>query len=168
MLPIANTGRNGPVRRVDQTGDNEGVPVTEHRAVMDRYFETMGVPIVAGRAPDERDRASAPPVVVINETLARRLSPTLEPRQAVGQPMRMGGNNLVEVVAGAANVRSRRPDMVPDPELYVPFAQWPNPSMSYVLRAQGDPAALTGQVRAILGQMTPHVAPAAVRLFEEV
>ena len=48
MLPIANTGFNGPVRRLDQTGDNEGVPVTEHRAVMDRYFETMGVAILAG------------------------------------------------------------------------------------------------------------------------
>ncbi|HET9370974.1 MAG TPA: ABC transporter permease, partial [Vicinamibacterales bacterium] len=70
MLPIANTGFNGPVRRLDQTGDNEGVPVVEHRTVMDRYFETMGVPILAGRAFDERDRAGAPFAVIINETLA--------------------------------------------------------------------------------------------------
>jgi putative ABC transport system permease protein len=168
MLPIANTGFNGPVRRVDQTGDNEGVPVTEHRTVMDRYFETMGVPIIAGRALDDRDRANTPVVVVINETLARRLFPTLTPQQAVGQQMRIGGNNVVEVVGVAANVRSRRPDMVPDPELYVAFAQWPNPSMSYVVRAQGDPAALTGQLRSMLGEMTPHVALAAVRTFDEV
>ena len=168
LLPIANTGFNGPVRRLDQTGDNEGVPVTEHRTVMDRYFETMDVPIVAGRALDERDRANTPLVVVINETLARRLFPTLTPQRAVGQQMRIGGNNVVEVVGVAANVRSRRPDMVPDPELYVPFAQWPNPSMSYVVRAQGDPAALTGQLRAKLAEMTPHVALAAVRTFDDV
>ena len=56
MLPIAFTGNNGQVRRLDQTGDSEGVPVTEFRIVMDRYFETMGIPIVAGRALDERDR----------------------------------------------------------------------------------------------------------------
>lgn len=167
MLPIANTGFNGPVRRLDQTGENEGVPVTEHRVVMDRYFETMGVAMAAGRVIDERDRAGAPLVVVINETLARRLFPALDVPAVVGQQLRAYGN-AAEVIGVAANVRSRRPDAVPDPELYVPFAQWPNPSMSYVVRAQGDPAALTGQVRGILGEMTPHVALAAVRTFDEV
>ena len=38
LLPIGATGTNGPVRRVDQLGDNEGVPVTEFRIVMDDYF----------------------------------------------------------------------------------------------------------------------------------
>ena len=40
--------------------------------------------------------------------------------------------------------------------------------MTYVVRAQGDPAALTGQIRSALAQMTPYVALAAVRTFEEV
>ncbi len=167
MLPVAATGFNGPVRRVDQTGDNEGVPVTEHRTVMNGYFDTMGVPIVAGRAFDDRDRPGAPFVTIVNETLARRLFPNLNPPEVIGQQIRAYGNST-EIVGVSANVRSRRPEMAPDPELYFPFAQWPNPSMSYVVRAQGDPAALTGQIRSTLGQMTPHVALAAVRTFEEV
>ena len=44
MLPIAFTGNNGPVRRVDQTDPNEGVPVTEFRIVMDRLLRDDGHP----------------------------------------------------------------------------------------------------------------------------
>lgn len=170
LLPVAATGFNGPVRRADQLGDNEGVPVTEFRIVMDRYFETMGVRMVAGRGIDERDRANTPPVAVVNETLAKRLFPTLDPPAVIGQSIRLFGTNgpTNEIVGVAANVRSRRPDAVPDPEVYGSFQQNPSASMSYVVRAQGDPAALTGQVRAGLGEMTPHVALAAVRTFEEV
>ena len=167
MLPVAVTGFNGPVRRMDQTGDNEGVPVTEYRTVMHRYFETMGVPIVAGRAFDERDRQGTPLVTVVNETLARRLFPNLDPSAVLGQQVRAYGN-ATEIVGVAANVRSRRPEMAPDPELYFPFAQQPSPTMSYVVRASGDPAALTAPIRATLAQMTSHVALAAVRTFEEV
>lgn len=170
MLPVAATGFNGPVRRADQIGDNEGVPVTEFRAVMDGYFEAMGVRMIAGRPIGDGDRANTPSVAVVNETLARRLFPTLDPPAVVGQPIRLFGTNgpTNEIVGVAANVRSRRPDVVPDPEVYSSFQQNPSPSMSYVVRAQGDPAALTGQIRAGLGEMTPHVALAAVRTFDEV
>lgn len=149
LLPIGATGNNGPVRRVDQLGDNEGVPVTEFRVVMDRYFETMGIPLVAGRSLDERDRKSTGFVAIVNETLARRLFPNLEPAAVVGQPIRIFGNSgpTNEIVGVAASIRSRRPDMAPDPEVYVPFEQNPTPGLSYVVRAQGDPAALTNQIR---------------------
>jgi putative ABC transport system permease protein len=170
MLPIAFTGNNGPVRRVDQTGDNDGVPVTEFRIVMDHYFETMGVPMVAGRVIDARDRAGAPPVAVVNETLATRLFPTLDPPAVIGQSIRIGFafNAPFEVVGVAANVRSRRPDMPPDPEVYVAFDQNPAPSMTMVVRAAGDPAGLSNQIRATMAAITPYVALSTMRTFEEV
>jgi predicted permease len=169
LLPIGQTGNNGPVRRTDQAGENEGVPVTEFRIVMDRYFETMGVPMLAGRPLDERDRKSSVFVAVVNEALARRLFPNLEPSAVVGQQIRLfGGGATNEIVGVAANVRSRRPDMVADPEVYVAFEQNPTPGMSYVVRSQGDPATLSGSVRKALADMTPHVAVANLRTFEEV
>lgn len=170
LLPIGATGNNGPVRRVDQLGDNEGVPVTEFRIVMDRYFETMGIPMVAGRTLDDRDRKATGFVAVVNETLAKRLFPNLQPSEVVGQPIRIFGNNgpTNEIVGVAANIRSRRPEMPPDPEVYVAFEQNPSPGLSYVVRAQGDPAGLTGQIRSELSRMTPFIAMAAPRTFEEV
>lgn len=170
LLPIGQTGNNGPVRRADQTGENDGVPVTEFRIVMDRYFETMGIPMLAGRPLDDRDRKATTFVAVVNETLAKRLFPNLEPAAVIGQQIRLFGTTgpTNEVVGVAANVRSRRPDLAPDPEVYVSFDQNPSPGMNYVVRANGDPAALSGQIRSTLAQMTPHIAAANLRTFEEV
>jgi putative ABC transport system permease protein len=171
MLPVAATGSNGIVRRPDQIGDGEGVPVTEVRAVMDGYTETMGVGLLAGRAIDERDGKDAPPVAVVNRTLAAGLWPTLAPAQVVGQPVRTPfdtGNTLREVVGVVADFRSRRPDLPADPELHAPFAQVPLPTLTYVVRAEGDPARLASPIRAVLAAMTPNVALATVRTFEEV
>jgi putative ABC transport system permease protein len=170
LLPIANTGNNGPVRRIDQTRDDEGVPVTEFRIVMDRYFETMGMKMVAGRSLDDRDRANTPAVAVVNETLAQRLFPGRAIADVLGQPIRIGSitGATNQIVGVAANIRSRRPDMPPDPEVYVPFEQFPTPSLTYTVRATGDPALLSNQIRSTMAQITPHLAIAQIRTFEEV
>ena len=85
--------------------------------------------MLAGRALDERDRTNTAFVAVVNETLAKRLFPNLEPAAVVGQPVRLFGTTGAtnEIVGVAANVRSRRPDAVPDPEIYVSFHQIPSP-----------------------------------------
>jgi predicted lysophospholipase L1 biosynthesis ABC-type transport system permease subunit len=105
----------------------------------------------------------------MNETLASRLFPGRDLADVIGQQLRLGTTaSTNEVIGVVANIRSRRPDAVPDPEVYIPFNQFPSPSLNYIVRAEGDPAALTGQIRAALAQMTPNVALAAVRTLEEV
>lgn len=170
LLPIANTGNNGPVRRADQVREDEGVPVTEFRIVMDRYFETMGIPVIAGRTFDDRDRTGNVFVAVVNETLAQRLFPNVPPPAVVGQQIRLFGTQgpTNEVIGVVANIRSRRPDAPPDPEVYVSFTQNPSPSMTLMVRAQGDPAALSNQIRSTMAQITPYVALSTMRTFEEV
>jgi predicted permease len=75
-------------------------------AVGPGFFETMGVPIVAGRAIGAGDHAGAPPVVVINETAAARFFPGTSP---LGRQL-MVGRRRVEIVgvAGAALYRDLR------------------------------------------------------------
>jgi predicted permease len=170
LLPIARTGTNGPVRRADEAPDSQGVPVTEYRAVMDGYFDAMGIGMIAGRAVRATDRTGGQSVAVLNETLARRLFPSLDPSQVVGRQVRIGWlrGGISEVIGVASSVRSRRPDAPPDPEIYVPFAQQPQLTLSYVVRSAGDASALTGAVRSVLASVAPEVPLASVRTLGEV
>jgi putative ABC transport system permease protein len=107
---------------------------------------------------------------VVNESLAQRLFPNASPASVIGQHIRLFGTTgpTNEVIGVAANVRSRRPDMPPDPEVYVSFAQNPSPSMTMTVRAAGDPIALSNQIRSTMAGITPYVALSNMRSFEEV
>jgi predicted lysophospholipase L1 biosynthesis ABC-type transport system permease subunit len=108
---------------------------------------------------------------VVNRNLAARLWPTLSPAQVIGLQVRAPfdtGTTLREVVGVVGDVRSRRPDAPPDPEIHAPFAQVPWPTLTYVVRAEGDPTRLIGAVRTTLAGLSPHVALAAVRTFDDV
>ena len=170
LLPIVTTGTNGPVRRIDQTAEGDGVPVTEFRGVMDSYFDSMGVPLLAGRAIDARDHAGTSSVAVLNETLATRLFPTLDPAHVIGQQVRIGWLRGVtsEVIGVVKSVRSRRADAPPDPEVYVPFAHAPGSTMSYVVRSNGNPSALVTPIRSALADLSPMVPLSAVRTLDEI
>jgi putative ABC transport system permease protein len=142
------------------------------RIVTPRYFETMGMRMVAGRPLDPRDRAGAAPVVVINEAMAAVLWPRVPLTDVVGQRMRTGwdsGSGAREVAGIVTNVRSRRPDSPPFSELYVPIAQAPSAAMIYAVRADGgDPAALTAPIRSALAGINPQLPMSAVRTFDDV
>jgi hypothetical protein len=84
-----------------------------------RYFETLGVSVVDGRAFDNRDRPETPPVAIVNETVARRLWPR---QRAVGESLLVEGtrHDVVGVVRDAQYVHAGEP---PQPMLYVSFWQ---------------------------------------------
>jgi predicted permease len=171
MLPIAQTGTNGPVTLPDRTIPPEDSPLAEFRAVTPGYFETVQVPLVAGRLPAARDLADGPPVVVINETLARALWPGAPPAAILGRQLGLGfdgGNRFREVVGVTRDVRSRRPDAPPDAETYVPHAQFPSASMAFTVRAATLPESLVPAIRRELAAIDPMLPMAAVRTFDEV
>ncbi len=171
MLPIANTGANGQVQLRDRPLAREEAPIAEFRVVTPRYFETMGVTLVAGRFLEERDTAASSPVVVVNETLLRMLWPGDAPAGALGQLMGTGfddGSTWREVVGVVRDVRSRRPDAPPDAETYIPHAQWPAPSLVFTVRTATAPEAMVPDVRRALDQINPRIPLAAVRTFDDV
>jgi putative ABC transport system permease protein len=171
MLPIATTGTNGQVQLRDRQLSREEAPIAEFRVVTPSYFETMGVTLIAGRYPDQRDTAATTPVVLVNETLARTLWPGDSPANVLGRMMGTGfddGSTWREVIGIVRDVRSRRPDAPPDAETYIPHAQWPAPTLTFTVRAAVPPESLVPSVRKALADLNPQLPLAAVRTFSEV
>jgi predicted permease len=126
---------------------------------MHDYFQTMGIPVRRGRNFNPTDVATAPPVVVINETMARRLFPNQEP---VGQRVRTGpspSGAWMTIVGVIGDIRHGGLEEEPQPELYISYLQGGGPPVApfIVLRTAGDPAALAETVRAEVRQIDKNL-----------
>jgi predicted permease len=124
-------------------------PAGQWAAITPGYFATMQIPIVDGRALTAADDQAAPLVVVVSQSLARRVWPNESP---IGKKMLVGRfPGFAEVVGVAGDVKNNGLAQPPAPEIYTPYAQRPWPAMRLVLRsAAGDPLALTNAARAAL------------------
>jgi putative ABC transport system permease protein len=171
MLPIAQTGTNGQVYLRDRQLKREEAPIAEFRVVSPSYLQTVGIKLLAGRYIDHRDVSDTGNVVVINETLARMLWPGQSPASVLGQFMRTGFDDektFREVIGIVRDVRSRSVQAPPDPETYIPLAQFPLPTMVFTVRAATKAETLVPLVRSALADLDPRLPLAAPRTFEEV
>ena len=121
--------------------------VGRYRVSTPDYFQTMGMSIVRGRGFTEHDKAGAPRVIVVNETLARKHWPGQE---AIGKRIRFYGpldqNPWMEIVGVVKDVKHEL-DLAVTPEYYLPHAQDPWNAMVLVARTTVDPASLAGSLR---------------------
>src|SRR5262245_35725719 len=112
------------------------------------YFKTMGIALRQGRALRPSDDANAPPVVVINKTMARSFWPNESP---LGKRIRLFGATLIEPMAeivGVVNdVSLHQLNEETQPEAYYSQAQGPSRTMSLVVRTVAEPLALAAAVR---------------------
>jgi predicted permease len=136
-------------------GPDERV-VAELNFVAPGFFETLQVPVLRGRAIDERDGAGAPQVAVINESLAKRY---FGPGDPLGRRFGFGRRGRADIeVVGV--VRDGRQASLRDgvPLLaYVPHAQHTDNTggATFYLRAAGNPAALSGAAREAVRRVDP-------------
>ena len=132
-------------------GEPEPVAGQEHggryRVATPDYFRTMEIPIVRGRAFTEQDKAGAPPVVIVNETLARQHWPGQDP---LGKRIRFYGPldkaPWMEVVGVIKDVKHEL-NIPIEPEYYLPYAQDAWPGMVLVARTSVDPTSLSAALR---------------------
>jgi len=139
-------------------------PEADYRNVTPGYFETMGIALRQGRLFDQHDDLDAKPVVLVNETMVRRHFPHENPlgrRIVMGEPM--------EIVGVVADAKLYGLDSPVEPAVYVPEAQHPySGSMGVVVRAEGDPAALSTSVRREILKLDAALPVSNVRTMEQV
>jgi putative ABC transport system permease protein len=122
-------------------------PTASFRRVVPNYFATAGIPLVAGRWFDDRDRGEGDFVVVINESFARRFWPdggVLGKRIKVGPPE---NEPWLTIVGVAGDVRNVGLEQAAGLAIYEPHAQRPGATMSVLVRTTGDPLRLAAEVR---------------------
>src|SRR5262252_175629 len=125
-------------------------PEAEYRTVSSDYFRALSIPIMQGRAFNERDNEAAPQVMIVNQALARRDFPGENPvgkRINLGATDRTGQPVWFEIVGVAANVRSPELTEESQPEFYLSGLQDTFDEMSLVIRATVEPASLASAVR---------------------
>jgi putative ABC transport system permease protein len=136
----------------------EGMPLkrdvtydANDRVVTPGYFETMRVPLRRGRLINESDGKDAPPVAVINETMARKFWPGQDPIGKRFKNFSVGDNApWVRIVGITGDVRQMSLSEPPRQEMYFPYWQakdnWMVPR-DLVIRTTGDPQSLAGAAR---------------------
>lgn len=122
-------------------------------AVSPGYLEALGIPLREGRFFDANDRADAPHVAVISDSLARRRFGAGSP---VGARLRIGGNDAPYTVVGVVgSVRQMTLAADETDAVYTPAVQWPFPDLvrSLVMRTAGDPHTLVAPARQAIGSV---------------
>ncbi|MDA2938723.1 ABC transporter permease, partial [Acidobacteria bacterium AH-259-A15] len=108
------------------------------------YFRTMGIPLLRGRLLNEQDQADSPPLVLINQTMARRFWPDDNP---IGRRIRFSDSGPASIVGVVGDVKHRRLDEDLQFQVYVAYAQNPGIFATLVVRTLVDPVSISDAVR---------------------
>ncbi len=126
------------------------IPIPNCRIISDDYIRALGMKLIAGRVLDERDGTTAPPVALINQTMARNLWPE---ENAIGRRFKQGSyvehSPWITIVGIVGDVHQAGLDSPARPEVYLPYLQQDfgfEPEY-LVVRTIGDPMRMVDAVR---------------------
>jgi putative ABC transport system permease protein len=131
------------------------------------YFRTMGIPLLRGRAFTWADTSTTTQVVIINQTMARRVFGDADP---IGRRMRSWRDENVyrQIVGVVADVRYWGLPSEDASLVYVPYAQDWWGLMRLTVRAQSNPAVFADTLRREVARLDPDIAVAQIRPLREM
>jgi predicted permease len=161
LLPLTPSERveGFTIEGAPRTG--EPGPAVQDVVVAPGYFRTMGIPLLRGRDFTVRDGKGAPPVVIINDAMARKYWPGQDP---LGRRIVMGGEDdpknrqVCEIVGVAKTGKYRTLGEDPLPFMYRSYWQNYDPRVHLVVRTQADPASVIAGMRQAVQALDPNLA----------
>jgi putative ABC transport system permease protein len=145
------------------------LPLISIRVISRGYFETMGIPLLAGRTfepPDEVGEIGYAHTIIINRRMAEQFWPG---GSAVGKRVRIAGDlPFSEVIGVVDDVRYDSLDREAVPEMYYPDALFPQTTMNLIVRSPLDPRDLTTAVRESVLGIEPDTIITDVQTMEQV
>lgn len=126
--------------------DREKDPPIGVGTVTPDYFRTLQIPLISGRTYDERDRADAPKVAIVNQAFAQRYFPAGD---VLGKRIAFGCEDsyCTTIVGVVGNVKQESITADVMPEIFVPFEQMPMNAMTLFVRTKGNPMDFAGALR---------------------
>ncbi len=144
------------------TGKN---PVANYHNASPGYFRAMEIPFLKGRDFDAHDDASAPPVAIINDAMARRWWPGENPIGRTITLVREKGS--VEIIGVVGDVRRPALNSPVEPEIYWPYRQQTRWASFFVVRSSVPPASLVTAVRSRIAQLDREVLVSSMRTMDQ-
>jgi predicted permease len=146
--------------------------IASYRVASSGYLRTLGVPLIAGRWIEDRDREGMPAVVVVNSAFVRTYFPNQSP---LGQHVQLGATPepsvpWMEIVGVISNVKQALATESAA-EMYVPYRQadavLPVAVMSIVVRTTGDPLSQANALRAVASRLDPNQPVTAIGTMDQ-
>jgi hypothetical protein len=120
------------------------------------YFATLDIPIIRGRAFDDRDRANSPRTVIVNETMAQRFWPDRDPI-GMSLDIKEEGGGPAEVIGIARNAKYADVNERAVPFLYRSYEQSSDSGAVLLVQTDGPPGDLTAAIRTEVRNIAPNV-----------
>ena len=139
-------------------------PSVRYGVVSPNYFRTMGIPLIKGRAFNERDTSDNAPVALINEHFARRYFPNEDP---IGKKITLGGPKR-EIVGVVGNVKHESPTDDEAEKVYSPHAQHIFSTVMLAIRTAGDPNKIVTAASKAVWEGDPDAAVSNVATMDRV
>ncbi|MDX2152784.1 MAG: ABC transporter permease [Bryobacteraceae bacterium] len=171
--PLDGSLLSGPVQLRNVPDDQQRPAQVDHRPISPDYFRTMGIPLLQGREFTHADSAAAPPVVIIDTTVARIYFPGQNPIGKVIQPGSPQINLPWSTIVGVVGpIHNDGPETATRGQVYAPLPQRPRPlmrNMGLVVKvARGKPEDMTPAIQAAVRELDRDQPIFGVATMEEL
>jgi putative ABC transport system permease protein len=146
-------------------------PISSYRIISLDYFQTMGIPLVAGRTFAEGDDLTSQAVIIVNQNMANNMWPgenAVGKRMTVGVPLPGEDPDWATVVGVVGNIKHTSLSGETGMQMYQAVLQAPARNMTFVLRTAVEPMSVVESARSTIASLDPTLPISNVKTMDRI